>query len=103
MPVIRKIEDAPKVPFKLDGRIMFSSPWTEVIHLTLKPGEMMDPHTQPFDVVFYVLEGTGILRAGEEKIEASADTSIWVEEGTERCWTNQGEKSLRILVIKELV
>jgi quercetin dioxygenase-like cupin family protein len=103
MPVIRKPEDAPRVPFKLDGRIMYSSPRTEVIHLTLQPGGQMDPHTQPFDVIFYVLQGTGTLIAGDEEVTVSENTCIWLEAGTERCWKNPGEKEVKILVIKYLV
>ncbi|MCX6244498.1 MAG: cupin domain-containing protein [Bacteroidetes bacterium] len=103
MPVVCKIENAPKVPFKLDGRIMFSSPKLEVVHLNLKPGERMDPHIQPFDVIFFVLQGSGILKAGNEDITVSENTCIWLEAGTERAWGNPGETEVKILVIKDLV
>jgi quercetin dioxygenase-like cupin family protein len=102
MPVVCKLEDAPKVLFKLDGKIMFSSPGMEVVHLTLKPGEKMDPHIQPFDVIFIVLEGTGILETGPGQIIGTENTCIWLEAGTQRSWKNSGEKNVKILVIKDL-
>jgi quercetin dioxygenase-like cupin family protein len=103
MPVVCQIRDAPRVPFNIDGRIMFTSPKTEVVHLTLKPGEKMEPHVQPFDIIFFVMEGTGILETGGEQILGTENTCIWLESGTERAWKNTGETEMKILVIKDLL
>ena len=54
-------DNAEKVPFNLEGRKMYVNPKAEIIHLTLKSGEVVDIHTNPFDVVFYTLEGTATL------------------------------------------
>lgn len=102
MPVICKIGEAPRVPFKFDGRIMYSSPMVEVIHLTLKPGEQMEPHVQPFDVVFFVLEGKGVLETGDDQIVGTENTCIWMEAGKNRNWKNPEGVDLKILVFKDL-
>ncbi len=93
-------EDAPGVPFKLDGRKLFISEKFELIHLTLLPGEGMDPHAQPMDVVFFVLEGAGTLSVGDESIVAGTNTTIHVRSGVQRAWNNTGSQPLRILVNK---
>jgi mannose-6-phosphate isomerase-like protein (cupin superfamily) len=81
---------------------MFSSARAEVIHLTLNPGDKMDPHVQPFDVIFFIIEGEGILETGEQKIMAKKNTCIWMEAGAQRSWYNPGRSELKILVYKDL-
>ncbi len=93
-------DQAPKVPFNLDGRKLFTSENLEIIHLTLQPGEGMEPHSQPMDVVFFVLEGTGTLNVANDSLEATANTTIYVKSGTQRSWANSGSDPLLILVNK---
>jgi len=98
--IIQPISSASLVPFKFDGRILFSSDNVELIHLTLQPGEGMDQHIQPLDVVFFVLEGTGSLLVGEDMLIITVNTTVYVKEGAYRSWTNNGPGPLRILVYK---
>jgi mannose-6-phosphate isomerase-like protein (cupin superfamily) len=97
-----ELKDAPAVPFKLDGRILFSAPNIELVHLALKPGESMDKHSQPFDVLFFIIEGSGTLEIGDESINPGSGACVWVEAGSMRKWSNPGTAVLKILVIKEL-
>jgi quercetin dioxygenase-like cupin family protein len=101
---IRKIhlDDAPKVPFDLDGKIMYTSDKLEIVNLNLKPGERISKHSQPFDVVFYVLSGNAILETDPENIEAKENTSIFVPSGIHRGWNNTGQVDFKILVIKDM-
>jgi quercetin dioxygenase-like cupin family protein len=96
------LENAPKVAFDLDGRIMHSSEKLELVHLTLKPGEILHKHKNPADVVFYILEGKGILIYEDHKIETAKDSCISLKHNIERGWENNGSENLRILVIKQL-
>ncbi len=93
-------EETPKVPFNFDGRILFKSDKFEVVHLVLKPGEYLDPHIQPMDVVFFVMEGKGSLLIGKEVVEIPENTTIHVKSGILRAWPNTGKRPLRILVSK---
>ena len=96
------LEDAPKVPFNLDGKILFTSGKCELVHLTLKPGEKIDRHAQPFDVLFFVVEGEGILETETENIEGTGNTSIFVPAGMQRGWRNTGATDFKVLVFKDL-
>jgi len=100
--IINSLENAPKVPFGLNGMIIFSSDKIELVHLTLKPGELIHKHVQPFDVIFYVLSGTGVLETDEENSEGKENTSIFVPAGMLRGWTNTGVSDFKVLVIKDL-
>jgi quercetin dioxygenase-like cupin family protein len=99
---ISQIDNAPQVPFKFDGRVMFSSEKLEVIHLTLPPGDKMEPHTQPFDVVFFVIEGKGKLQLEDGSTEGNPGTCIFVPAGKLRSWGNSGNSDFRVIVIKDL-
>ncbi len=70
---VKLIETAEKVGFNVDGRKMFTSPKTEIIHLDIKFGEVIEMHSNPFDVVFYVLEGAGIIETPDEQITVEPD------------------------------
>jgi len=96
------MQDAPTVPFDLDGKIMFTSGKLELVHLTLKPGEKIGKHLQPFDVIFYVLSGCAILETDLENNEVKENTSIFVPTGIQRGWNNTGPVDFKILVIKDL-
>jgi mannose-6-phosphate isomerase-like protein (cupin superfamily) len=101
------ISAAPRIPFKFDGRILYSSEKFELVYLTLQPGEEMEKHIQPIDVVFFVLEGTGTLDIGHpeslrEIIEVAPNMTIHVKAGISRAWRNTGDRQLKILVNKLL-
>jgi len=98
-----KLENAPRVPFNIDGRKLFASEKLEVVHLTLHPGEKMDPHSNPVDVVFFIIEGAGELAIGGDSLAVSVNQSIFVRAGILRGWKNTGTGPLRILVIKDMI
>lgn len=84
----------------VDARKVYDKERAQIVHITLKPGERLKPHITPVDVVFYVLEGTGIVEIGKEKKEVDKDTLIESPAGIPHCWYNEGNTTLRFLVIK---
>jgi quercetin dioxygenase-like cupin family protein len=99
---ITEIATAERVPIAIDARKMLIRKDCELIHLALQPGEVLETHTNPFDVAFYVLAGEGALVVGSETKKIGADTVIEIAAGEMRGWTNSGSEVLRILVIKFL-
>ena len=101
---IKKIhfQEAPKVNFNLEGKILFSSEKLEIIHLTLKPGEQIQKHAQPFDVIFFVLSGNGLLETDEGNVEGKENDSVFISAGTLRGWKNTGMTDFKVLVIKDI-
>lgn len=100
MYTLTKLTSAPQVPFRFDGRILYTSPGYELVHLTLHPGEQMEMHIQPFDVVFFVISGSGVLKIDKETVEIEENTIVSVSQGVERAWSNPGQLDLKILVNK---
>jgi len=87
-------------PHGVDARRLYDTEYAQVIHILLKPGEKLRKHITPVDVIFYVLEGKGIVEIGEEREEVGTDTLIDSPANVPHCWYNEGEETLRFLVIK---
>ncbi len=96
------LKDAELVPINIAAHKLFGSDRTEVIHLCFKPGEVLEKHPNPFDLIFYVLEGKGVLEVGEESATLGADSLIEIPADEMRGWINTGSVDLRVLVIKVL-
>ena len=100
--ITTQIEEAEivKNPHGVKSQKLHTSENISLMHLTLKPGEKLRQHITPVDVLFLVLEGTGIVEIGEEKKEVSENTLIDSPKGIKHCWYNESDKILRFLVIK---
>ncbi len=93
-------ESAEPVPFNLEGRKMFSNDKVELVHLTIKPDEEIALHVNPFDVIFYILEGNGTVLYDETSSSIKAETSVFIEKGRQRGIRNDSKNLLRFLVFK---
>ncbi len=102
MPKMTNLKNAPPVPFDIDGKVMYNDPSTEIIHLTLAPGEKLDLHDNPNDVIFYMLEGSAFLILGDKETEITADTCFRLKKRVLRGWINRDTTQARLLVIKQL-
>lgn len=87
-------------PHGVDARNISDTENAQVVHITLQPGEALKKHITPVDVVFYVLEGRGVVEIGEERAEVEADTLIESPAKIVHRWINECEGLLRILVVK---
>ena len=93
-------ETAPRVPFQLDGRIMLSRSGTEIVLLSLKPGESVPKHVNDFDVAIFILEGQGRIETGTVSEEVFPGMLAEIAAGEERGISNTGDGMLKVLVLK---
>jgi quercetin dioxygenase-like cupin family protein len=84
----------------LDARNLHDCPEAVITVITLQPGQALKRHITPVDVVFYVLEGTGVVEIGEEKQTIGRDTLVESPKDILHCWYNQSDAPLRVMVIK---
>jgi len=97
---ITKLHEAPKVSFALDGHIVAKHGNLEIVHLYLRPGEKIEKHSNPFDAIFYVLEGKALLESDTEQILVTKDQSIVIGAGVNRGIDNISVNDFKVLVIK---
>jgi quercetin dioxygenase-like cupin family protein len=91
---------APKVAFDLDGRIMHSDAKTEAVLLTLKPGEFIPAHTNPFDVLFIGISGQATITAGDQTFTMEPCETLFISGEELRQMQNQTGDMLKIMVMK---
>lgn len=91
---------AERVPFNLDGRKMYTGDKVELIHISLKPDEEIALHANPFDVIFYILEGEGTVSCDGESLTVEADSCLFIEKDKQRGMKNTSSGIFRMLVLK---
>jgi mannose-6-phosphate isomerase-like protein (cupin superfamily) len=87
-------------PHRVKAGKLYDSEHAQVIHITLEPGESLKKHVTPVDVIFYVLEGQGVVEIGQEKQQVGPDSLIDSPAKIPHCWYNESSGVLRFLVIK---
>ncbi len=51
-------------PYGISAKPLHSSEHAQVVHIELNPGESLRRHITPVDVIFYMLEGSGVVEIG---------------------------------------
>jgi quercetin dioxygenase-like cupin family protein len=109
-----KVEYQPMIPDKttldtaaiiqasLKAYKMHQSAGLEIVHLHLLPGESIPLHSNPVDVIFCILEGSGSLDLSDEIITLEKFDVIHIPAGMDRGMNNIGSLDLRLLVIKKI-
>ncbi|MGE4544037.1 MAG: cupin domain-containing protein [Pedobacter sp.] len=95
-----KTADITANPHQVKASKLYDSEHAQVIHIALEPGESLKKHITPVDVVFYVLEGQGVVEIGEETQQVGPDTLINSPAKIPHCWYNESSAVLRFLVVK---
>ena len=96
-------ETEPSVtPHKVDIRKVYGSESTDVVVITLQPGESLKRHITPVDVLFYILEGKGRVIIGDEELEVEKDSLIQSPRKVPHLLVNTSDKLFRFMVIKML-
>ncbi len=100
--IIKKLSEVEimKTKHGVDARNLYDTEDAMITVITLKPGESLKRHITPVDVAFYVLEGTGMIEVGDEKIEVNKDSLIESPKDIVHCWYNESAAPLRFMVIK---
>jgi mannose-6-phosphate isomerase-like protein (cupin superfamily) len=89
-------------PHGVSFRKLYDGEYTQFIHINLLPGEKMRKHIAPVDAFFYILEGTGVIEIGEERIEVSAEAFVESPANIHRYVANESDGPFRFLMVKAL-
>ena len=100
--IIKKLSDVEIIEnaHGVDARNLYSKDEAMITILTLEPGQTLKRHITPVDVAFYVLEGSGVVEVGDEKLEVFKDTLIESPKDIMHCWYNESDSPLRVMVVK---
>ena len=81
----------------LDSRILQGILF--LAHGVLKPGKEIEVHIDPYEEIYYVLQGEGHMRVGDERTKVKSGDAIWIPFGSPHSLKNIGEEDCLILVI----
>lgn len=84
----------------VEAKKIYDSDYAQVIHMSLKPGQSLKKHTTPVDVLFYILEGKGVVEIGDEQQKVEKDMLIDSPKGIPHLLHNTGDGVFRFLVVK---
>ena len=88
-----------KRPEKFYKTTLFSSPALLVGLNCLEPGQVQKPHDHDRqDKFYFVVEGSGLFRLGEEQERAGVGQIVWAPAGLLHGVENIGESRLTLLV-----
>ena len=65
----------------------------------LKPGKTIEPHIDPYEEIYYLLQGEGIMTVGDDQQKVSAGDTIWIPYGSVHSLLNDGGEDCIVLVI----
>lgn len=68
-----------------------------LVYLEVDPGKRIPLHTHTADEVFVVLQGAGIVTAGDRQWQASAGAFVVAPAFTKHGWENTGTETLRLV------
>jgi mannose-6-phosphate isomerase-like protein (cupin superfamily) len=101
MKIIKTFETAEiPNPHSISVRALLISDSAQFEHLSLEPGQVQKKHVAHTYVYLYILNGTGVLEAGDEIIPLSADMLVEMPPETPHCLINKSDSQLRLLNIK---
>lgn len=86
----------------LRGVSRYLSEDLELVELSLAPGAELFKHELPIPVVFYVLQGRGILTLDGEETEVEQGDILECPPASQRQWRNIGTCELSLLVMKKI-
>ena len=84
---VKSVSSKPN-PHNVDARAISDTESAQVVHIT------------PVDVVFYVLEGCGVVEIGEERARVGADSLVESPAKIPHRWINESDAPFRVLVVK---
>ncbi|WGS65489.1 cupin domain-containing protein [Marinitoga aeolica] len=96
-----KYDSLNKIPgINFDGRKIFTSKKIELVLISLEPGEKVNKHAVPFDTIFFVSKGKGIVEFENNDISVNENDMIFCDKNLEHGLKNNSEDKFNVLVIK---
>jgi mannose-6-phosphate isomerase-like protein (cupin superfamily) len=65
----------------------------------LEPGKDISSHVDPYEEIYLVLFGTGLMRVGDEEKQVNPGDATWLPKGLSHSLANNGKEDLVILVV----
>ena len=65
----------------------------------LDPGRTIEDHIDPYEEIYFILSGQGVMGVGDEDKEVKPGDAIWIPRGAAHRLHNHTDKPCQILVV----
>ena len=76
---------------ELEGLLFFA-------HAELKPGREIEEHADPYEEIYYIVKGSGLMRVGGEEGKVMAGDAVWLPYGVPHSLVNNGDQDCIFVV-----
>lgn len=89
-----------KLPFAFDAWKLIQNEKAELIRISLKPGEFIEPHKNDHPVIFFCISGKANISANGVTMILEKGGAVYIEPGNTRGFRNDGTEGLEVAVFK---
>ena len=65
----------------------------------LPSGNELEEHIDPLEEIYFILQGGGLMRVGDEVCEVKAGDAVWIPAGDRHSLKNTGNEPTAIIVV----
>lgn len=80
--------------------LIITENFVNMVKLNIQPHSVIDEHSLPVDVIFFILNGTGKIKIDEVTFSVKTNDTVSCPSNKMRSWQNDNDSVLEILVIK---
>jgi mannose-6-phosphate isomerase-like protein (cupin superfamily) len=81
----------------LDQRVLAEIGFLAIAQL--EPGKELESHIDPMEEIYFVLNGTGVMRVDDEEQQVNPGDATWIPVGSAHSLFNNGTEPCVILVV----
>ena len=74
-----------------------------IAHAVLKPNKVLESHIDPYEEVYYILSGKGLMKVGDDEQQVTNGDAIWIPCGVSHGLVNNGTEDCLVLVIAAML
>ncbi|MFC1958776.1 cupin domain-containing protein [Chloroflexota bacterium] len=67
-------------------------------HAVLKPKRALEPHVDPYEEIYYITAGQGLMQVGDDEKQVTTGDAIWIPYGVSHSLVNNGTEDCLVLV-----
>jgi mannose-6-phosphate isomerase-like protein (cupin superfamily) len=68
-------------------------------HAVLKPNRVLESHIDPYEEIYYIIAGQGLMKVGNDEQQVATGDAIWIPYGVSHSLTNNsGTEDCLVLV-----
>jgi len=68
-------------------------------YAVVPPGNELEEHIDPLEEIYFILQGSGLMKVGADEREVGTGDAIWIPTGDSHGLKNTGTETIAIIVV----